>query len=294
VNTPSTASLPDVYAPGTSPNGSNGSHADRIDEPERTDPPRARRWYVRLGLVEALITLLGAEVGLEGTQVIPATYAARAEVHYPITEEQPTGFLREDRNLTTQLVLMRSSAVLGPAAACAGVELADLDDNITVSLVDSSEIIQLEVQASSPESALRQVNSVLTSYLAVTADDPGSSALRYMESRLEEIRSRIESTEEDLATLRSQQAGGGVDAQLATRSGELETLVASEQELQGQLDQMQIIERSGPNAEPITQPYMLPTPVSPSPTILTATGGLTGLVIAACFVALALRRRIGS
>jgi uncharacterized protein involved in exopolysaccharide biosynthesis len=77
--------------------------------------------------VAALITLLGAAGGLVGSQVIPATYAARAEVLYPITEEQPTGFLREDRNLTTQLVLMRSRAVLGPAAASAGVELAPVN-----------------------------------------------------------------------------------------------------------------------------------------------------------------------
>lgn len=274
------------------PNGTRESSTAEATEAPAQRPVASPRWYVRLGLIALVIVFSGAAAGLVGGYIMPDTHAARAEIMYPITEEQPTGFLREDRNLTTQLVLLESRAVLGPAAAAEGEDLADLEQNVEVSPLDSSEIIRIEVHDNSPERALSLVESIVAIYLDRTQDNPESNALEFLQSELADVQTRISDTEEEVADLRAQQEQSGVaDPQLDNLSDELSSLVAREQDLQSQVDEIQTIELSGPLPEPTTQPYVLPSPVSPGADLLAAAGALTGVVIAAGVVALAIRRQ---
>ena len=69
---------------------------------------------VRLVAIAVVIVLVGAGAGLIGSFLIPKEYAARAEITYHLMESQPNELLREDRRLTTQLVLLGSRVVLPP------------------------------------------------------------------------------------------------------------------------------------------------------------------------------------
>ena len=87
-NTPVTAA-PDVLAVA-------------VFQPRRVSfPRRALVLYLIWGL---LIVLIGAEVGYLVTYFQPAKYGARSEIYFQLDNSLPSGFLREDRALSTQLV----------------------------------------------------------------------------------------------------------------------------------------------------------------------------------------------
>ncbi|MDQ3276283.1 MAG: hypothetical protein M3Q39_14990 [Actinomycetota bacterium] len=260
--------------------------------PEVEAPPADEPRVQTLVVLALVIVLVGAVAGWVGALVAPATYVARAQVLYPITQEQPTGFLREDRNLTTQLVFLRSRAVLVPAAAAAASPVDEFEKDVTISLVDSSEIIEVEVRDGSPEAALRAVSAIVSTYFAAEQSAPKSGVRDYLDGQLTDLRIQITDTRERLLELRGQPSEGAVtDAQVANADSELSALVGREQAVASQLDQLEIVELAGPTPELTTQPYALTKPISPKPLVLAATGALTGLVVAAGVVALVARRR---
>lgn len=245
----------------------------------------------RLAVLAVTIILMGTGGGLVGALVWPATHAARAEILYPITQEQPTGFLREDRNLTTQLVLLQGRAVLGPVAAAEGRTVKDLQDNLNVELLESSEIIQVEVRDSSAEAALQTVQAVVDHYFRLNNAVQPSGALKYLESELAAARAGIADARGKLLQLQGEVAAGIADPDaVAGATDELQAWTEREQEVQEQIDEINVIGRSGPKGQLLTPPYVLPDPVSPRPLFAAVTGLLVGLLVAAGAVALAARR----
>jgi capsular polysaccharide biosynthesis protein len=235
-----------------------------------------------------VITVLAAGVALAGALVWPKTYAARAEVLFPITQEQPTGFLREDRSLTTQLVLMRGRPVLEPIARQQGRTVKDLQRHLTVTIVDSSEIIQLEVRDHSADRAIRTVQAVVHRYLELSqATQP------VQRQRLEtELLATNTALNDAQATLSAQQAAVAAGtAEPATLLPVQQTAQAQQlrqQQLQAQLDAIIF----APVAQLLTPPYPAGA-VSPRPWLATGTGALLGVVLAAGAVAVVARGRTG-
>ena len=115
--------------------------AARLDTDELSAGRRRRlrpgQW-VRLGALTLTLVLLGALAGWGTAQVLPAKYAAHADVLYALSREQPTGFLREDRNITTQIVLLNSRSVLDPVAEQSNISVQDLSDRIDAEVVTGS------------------------------------------------------------------------------------------------------------------------------------------------------------
>ena len=98
----------------------NGSAAVRA--PVETAAPARHRPVVsaanlRLAVVAVMIVVVGAGAGCIVSLLLPTQYAARAELQYNLSQAMPNELLREDRRLTTQLVLLRSRVVLGPVAS---------------------------------------------------------------------------------------------------------------------------------------------------------------------------------
>ena len=85
---------------------------------------------------------------------------------YLLDDSLPTGFLREDRRLSTQLVTIRSRSVLGPVALTYDLDVDDLRDDVSASVIDNSEIIRVEVRDEDPIVALGLVNAIAAAYLA--------------------------------------------------------------------------------------------------------------------------------
>ena len=155
-------------------------------------PPRrlSTDEILRLCLLAGLIVVVGAAIGFVSSWLIQAQYGARSEILYTLREDQPTGFLREDRNLTTQVVLIDSRPVLEPVAVANGLTVDQLADKVTASVAEGSEIIEIEVRDADRREGLRLVNAVTRQYLAVangTADENRS----YLEDQLESIEAQL-------------------------------------------------------------------------------------------------------
>jgi capsular polysaccharide biosynthesis protein len=264
---------------------------ERIQGESRRRWPLAAAQVRRLAVLAMTIILMGTGGGLLGALAWPATYAARAEILYPITQEQPTGFLREDRNLTTQLVLLQGRAVLGPVAAAEGRAVSELQDNLTVELLESSEIIQIEVRDRSAEAALRTVQAIVDRYFGLNEAAQPSGVLAYLEAELAEARAGVADARGRLLQLQGEVATGvGDPAAIVGATDELQAWAEREKEIQAQIDETNVISRSGPVGQLLTPPYVLADPVSPRPLFAAATGLLVGLIVAAGAVALAARR----
>ena len=137
-----------------------------------------------------MIVLLGAAAGFVASLQFPVQYAARAELVYLIGQEEPTGFLREDRNLTTQVILLRSRSVLEPVAATEGLTVKGLDE-FQVELVEGSEVIRLEVRDESREAGQAILTQIIDRYTTVSRDIAPAETRAYLQTQLEEVRRRL-------------------------------------------------------------------------------------------------------
>lgn len=263
--------------------------------PVRTEPapdPRGGGGVTgRLILVALILILLGTGAGLAGALALPKTYGARAEILYPIGQDQQGGDpLRQDRQLSTQLVFLKSRAVLGPIAQKQGMQYKDLDENLSVEVLQTSEVIQVEAHGSTKESARQTLQAVMDGYLAL-ADQP-SGVTRNLDTQLVEARAntaRIQTQVEQLTA--GVLAGTATQIALNDARTQLTASVDREKAIQVRIDEINLTGRSGPNAQLLTPPYVLPDPVSPQPLIAAGTGALVGLLVAGGVVAVGARRR---
>lgn len=258
--------------------------------PPEPDPPAnpdlANGPLSRWAVMALVVTLIGAAAGFVGALVWPPTYAARANILYEISQEKPTGFLREDRSLTTQLVLLQSRQVLGPVAAAEGMPVEDLENKVTATLLDSSEVIQVEARAGSREEAQARTQGIIDGYLAGAERDANASVETFLREQLTAVR-------DDLAAARTESERQREIGTLSTSGNQSSEYSAEvrvqnfedrEQELLTQLDEVNTVRLTASRPEVIVAPYPVADAVSPRPGFATATGGLTGLVIAAALI----------
>jgi hypothetical protein len=258
--------------------------------PASTSPTAPLSAGRRQTLVLLLIACLGAG-GIGGFVVAMAQhphYAARAELVYPLAQEQPTGFLRTDRGLSTQLVLLRSHAVLDPVAEHLGIPTDRLRKRVSAAVLDDSEVIRVQVTAGSRDDAVDVDRRVLDSYLAVASADDGD--------RRNEINSQLQQIATDLT------AAGDKRTELVTNAlrtapsaslepvvtavdGDIANLRARQTALQGELDGL-----AGAGPRTVTPAYPLDRAVSPRPLTSAAAGALLGLLIGLGAAALRVRR----
>lgn len=253
--------------------GRSASTDDRGASAPGARPRMTRRMWTKLALLAVVLVVAGAGAGFGIGTLIPARYAAHADVLYALTREQPTGFLRQDRNLSTQLVLLSSRTVLGPVATETGVPVEDLAKALTTTVVEESEVIQIEFQDADPRRATQILDAVVTQYLAVSNNDERADVRRYLEGQLTEVLDRIAQARTD-----------------ADRQDELAPLVAREQQLRTQLDEIALSDLAGPGARVLVPPYAEIDPVSPRPLVTAVTGGLAALLVAALGLAFVVRR----
>jgi uncharacterized protein involved in exopolysaccharide biosynthesis len=246
-------------------------HRAAADEAVR--PSLSRGIIAKLVGLASAIVLVSAGIGFGGAFLLPVEYAARAELLYPINTERSTGVLREDRNLTTQLVLLRSRQVLEPVAASEHVPVQDLQKQVSATLLDTSEVIQVEARAESPDVAVRRAQAVVDQYLA-NANSNAAGADDYLRQRLGDV-------QREMAEARAGAASNVAGAAL-------QSLTEREQQLLTELDKAGAERGGGPRV--VVPPYPVPDQVSPQPWFAAATGVLTGLLVAAGVVALVGRR----
>jgi uncharacterized protein involved in exopolysaccharide biosynthesis len=221
---------------------------------------------LRLGLLACVIVALGAAIGFASSWLIPREYGARSEVLYTLREDQPTGFLREDRNLTTQVVLIDSRPVLGPVARANGLTVDELAGKVSASVAEGSEIIEIEVRDADRGRGRRLVDAVTARYLAV-ANGTGDESREYLEGQLAAVDAELD-------------APGVTPAQRAALSSRRTDVL-------GRLDTVTL---AGPQARRLGASYITSGPVTPRRALAAAAGALVGLLVAAAVVAVLAQR----
>jgi hypothetical protein len=234
----------------------------------------------RLAMLALTIILLGTAAGLGGALVLPKTYGARAEILYAVGDAQQGGDpLKQDRQLSTQLVLVKSRAVLGPIAQKQARQFEDLDKDVTVSILENSNVMQVEAHASTEPVAMQTLQAVVTGYLALAGKPSGvvgNLQAQLAESRLNttQLQTRVQQlTSAVLAGTASQTSLDDARAQLAAS-------LDREKAIQARIDDATLTGQVGPVAQVLTPPYSLPDPVYPRPLTAAGTGALVGLVVA--------------
>ncbi|MER7015121.1 hypothetical protein ABT324_27130 [Saccharopolyspora sp. NPDC000359] len=253
----------------SSPADTWGAAAWGAGNADRAPVPLPRRLVGRLVAIAVAIVLAGTGIGLASAFVLPAQYAARAEILYEVSAEKPSKFLRQDRGLTTQLVTLRSRQVLEPVAVGEHLRVEDLSELVSVSVLDDSEVIQVEARGNSRETALRRSKAVIDSYLLAAQRNSDSGAGEY-------LRDQLGAVQHELAAARAGQSTTA--AALADR----------EQQLLAEVDKFNAEQSAGPRL--LTQPYQVDDQVSPRPWFTAVTGALAGLLVAAGVVAVVARR----
>ncbi|MDT7643754.1 MAG: hypothetical protein QOC75_754 [Pseudonocardiales bacterium] len=217
----------------------------------------------QLVFLTVALLVVGAVLGYAASLLLPTQYAARTTIQYNIAGENTGDFLKTDRNLTTQTVLLTSRNVLGPVADANGIAVDSLTGQVSASILNASDIIQLQVKNSSPDTAVTLANAIAKQYLTV-ANSSGPQG--YLQSQLDAVK--------------KQQASPGTAAEttaLATRAATL----------QAQLDQMNLTQNQSSVLVPA---YAGTDPVSPNKSLAAITGGVCGLIIA-LMTAVTLSRR---
>ncbi|KRE32496.1 hypothetical protein ASG82_23685 [Mycobacterium sp. Soil538] len=226
------------------------------------------------------MVFVGAGAGGLGSLLLPSQYASRAEVQYRVPQPESGDLLREDRRLTTQLVLLRSKVVLGPVASDAGMTPEDLAENVSANVVDNSEIIEVEVRDRTRVRAQMLLTGIIARYLALANEDWQDPVRSYLESQLSEVQER--------------RGAPDVSAVAATE------LAQREQALRSLLDSVRLKQPIspespwGPPARALVDPYPVAAQVGPTPLFAAAAGATMALVVAAFVVLLIVRRRLVS
>jgi capsular polysaccharide biosynthesis protein len=219
--------------------------------------------------------VVGALVGFGVSFLWPAQYVGRATVLYVITQEDPTGFLREDRNLTTQQLLMQSNAVTGPVAGQYGLTAEDLQEKMTVSLADGSELLTVDVRDPSQDLATRMAAAVTNQYLQVSAaTQPMADQAKFLQDQLNTVTAQVN----NLTT-------ANTPASLA----QLPSVAQRQTQLAQQLDQLNLAQVARPTAR-LVVPAFPAGQISPRPGFGAATGAVAGLAVAIVAIAVLARR----
>lgn len=250
----------------------NGQVSTRTDPPpEPALPLRTSltvRQAARLALIAVALVVLGALVSLAAALLTPEQYAARTELVFDVTTDEPTEFLREDRTLTTQLVLIEGRSVLEPVAAAFGLTFDELAENVTARVVQSSKIIEIEVRDGSRERGVGLVGGINARYIETLGTGENVAAREFLQRQLADVRSRMTSAP----------------------AAALPALADQERSLSSQLVAVELDRLNGPQARVVVPPYSVAEPVSPRPLFVAAAGALTALLVACGVVALLARR----
>ncbi len=248
--------LPGAIAPG-GPAGRPG--LPPTAEPRRprlTDAQRSRLVRTALALV-----VLGAVLGYLIALVMPVQYAARASIQYTIAGENTGEFLKTDRDLTTQVVLLTSRNVLQPVADANGISVSGLGERVSAQILDESNIIQLEVRDKTRQGGIDLTNAIAARYLEV-ADASGPKG--YLQAQLAEVRSRQGTPDADAAALTARAAA-----------------------LQSEIDDLNLTSNK---SSVIVPAYSVEGARYPDPTMSAITGGVCGLIVALITVITLTRR----
>jgi len=226
------------------------------------------------------------------------TYGARTTIYYPLNAALSSGsFLREDRALSSAMVDMQSHRVLDPVASQFHLTFDALSKKEVVTVLQDSEVIQIEVDDRSASQAQSIVGAIARSYLKQVPDQDATTTT-FLNKQIASLNTQLGTLTtqfNDLEARRQSQSSVtnpnppespaelSVQSQITNLNGQVATL-------QSRLDAVTIDNLQQPHVEQQTPPYVLSSPVSPKPMRAALAGALAGIMLAAIALTFLLRR----
>jgi len=250
--------------------------------------PLTRPVIMRLLAIAAVIVVFCGVFAYGLSSMGTKQFGSRQEVQYPITAAiASSDFLRSDRTLQTQLVAIKSRSVLGPVAKKYGLTVDELSKQVVASVVNDSEVIQIEVDDPSQAKARQMVGDIVDEYLvyANTASSTSSDVEQHWTEELTRLRTARTPLVADLSAAAS---GSAQEQQLQAELDDLNNQIAN---AQSELSNAQINDIETQHVQRLTEPYDVGK-VAPKPMRAGLAGALAGMMIAAGVVVLLIRRRL--
>jgi capsular polysaccharide biosynthesis protein len=225
----------------------------------------------------------------------PAKYGARQEVDYPLAQENPSGGqLRQDRVLSTQLVAMKSQAVLQPIADKYNMTLSELSKIVSVKVLQDSEVLRVEVDHGSKEKALALVGAVVNGYMKSVGPTDADRQEAFLNGQIKKANASIATLQAQVADLESRRLAQGPNqpqsADELQKQAQLTDLLTQRSDLANQLNTVSVQQLQAPRITQLTQPYLVSGKVSPKPVQGAIAGFLAGIMIGALVIGLLIRR----
>ncbi|PZS34723.1 MAG: hypothetical protein DLM61_03145 [Pseudonocardiales bacterium] len=244
----------------------------------------------RLAIAALTIILLGVAAGLGGALVLPKTYGARSEILCSISQNPRNDPLKQDRELSTHLVYLRSRAVLGPVAQKQGRQFDDLAQDVSVQVLNNSEVIQVEAHGVTRLAALQTLQAIVTGYLAFISRPTGAS--RNLDTQLADAHTNTTQLQTRVQQLTTAVLGGtATQTSLDDARAQLTASLDLEKAIRARIGELDLTGQMGPAAQILTPPYAMPDPVFPQPLVAAATGALVGVLVAGAVVGINARRQ---
>jgi uncharacterized protein involved in exopolysaccharide biosynthesis len=266
-----------------------------MNYPDGIPPQRTANWIERpaeahhgrrlppplLVVVTLTIVLLGIAAGVAVALRMPKSYGARAEILYSTSNSDQGGDpLKQDRQLSTQLVLLKSQAVLGPVAKKQGRSFEDVSKDVSASVLENSNVIDVEAHGVTEPATMQTLQAVVDSYLAL-ASKP-SALTRNLTTQLTQARENtaaLQARERQLTS--AVLAGTATQASLNEVRTQLTTALDWENAIRARMDEVAVSGQAGSAAQVLTPPYALPAGIiSTSRLIAVGLGTLAGLIVA--------------
>jgi hypothetical protein len=258
--------------------------------------PRAvslpRDFIRRCVTVIAVATLLGGVIGFAVAKISTPVYGARSEILFQLGDANPTGFLREDRRLSTQLVALKSREVLGPVASANKMSYEDLVKKVSVTVLDESEILRIQVADPSKDKAAKLTKDVVARFLETAPSRANADVQQFLTKQIADIDAALALLREQANRLESQNPNGpSTPAQLRIQS-EIQAKLDQRGSAADRLNDATVQGINQPRVEKLTDVYALDSPVAPKPVKSGIAGALAGFMIGLVAAAFMVWRRL--
>ncbi|MDP8961967.1 MAG: hypothetical protein M3N32_10190 [Actinomycetota bacterium] len=189
-----------------------------------------------------------------------------------------------ERQLSTQIALIRSRAVLDAVVKEMGSgSVEELERSLEVDLVPGSAFLQVTVADPDPERARALVRAVVSQYTSILE---GANA-RDDEAWLDALADARETIGQRLEQLERQRQQWGLPGQLPPTTQEETRLMAEEADLRVRLAELRarVDDSQSQGAQSqvlriLTEPYLLPRPLSPTSGHALTAGALAAIAVA--------------
>jgi capsular polysaccharide biosynthesis protein len=255
----------------------------------------SRDVLVRCAAIVAVFALVGGIIGYGFAKLSQPVYGARSEILYQLENSQPTGFLREDRRLSTQLVALGSREILAPVAAKNNLTYEQLAAKVHVNVLRESEILQVEVDDAKRDVASKLAGEIVAAFMKTAPPSQNASVQKYLTAQIAAVDAqlgllRADANRRELDRLRSGN-GAGTPEQLRIQA-EIQSALDQRSALSSRLDAATIDQLTQPRVAQLTKAYVLPKPVSPKPLRTAVAGALAGFMLGLLAAMLYVRRRV--